>query len=318
MNRPDKLCKAHNTQASRPWQDQIGCRNDLTKHIEDILESGPARELRPAPALHSRKFCPFDFVEASVCFFSSTPKMASDPVFKETTATVSADSPEMAESDGKSNNQPSPAVKAKNLAATDTGHDGVAASTASARGRVEIKPVSTDNGHKTPSIPISASKPAKQPEVAGNDMPVYLQALADAETARLKGNHAYSNGRLGDAIAIYTMADHLLTAASETEDGQSTFHFSHAWHRRSFGKATPHSAAFMAGSPAALDPAYHQRKQACLLAIRLNATACYLKLGQHQECLAACNAILKVTSIAPAPGSRPFPPPAPSRSFRPS
>jgi hypothetical protein len=130
--------------------------------------------------------------------------MASEPILKETPV---ANSPEMTESDSKSNDQQSPAVKAKNLGEAD------AEEAASVRSR-------TDNARKPSAIPIPASKPAKhQEESTGNDMPVHLQALGEAETARLKGNHAYSNGRLGDAIAIYSMAERLLTAARETEEG---------------------------------------------------------------------------------------------------
>jgi hypothetical protein len=136
--------------------------------------------------------------------------MPSDPIVKEAEA---FGSPPLDSSDSKSTYPPSHAVNAKILAESDEVHDEMASST---QDRVEVKTLRTDADKRTPSI--SAAIPAKQTE---NDMPEFLQALGDAESARLKGNHAYSNGRLGDAIAIYTAADCLLTAASETEDGQS-------------------------------------------------------------------------------------------------
>ncbi len=138
--------------------------------------------------------------------------MPSGPIVKQTVASDSLASDVSDASDIKSNNPP--AVKAKKLPETDKEYDEVAASP---RVRGDAKAPSTENGNKVP--PMSASKTAKQPEETEDDMPQYLQALGDAETARLKGNHAFSNGRLGDAVAIYTAADCLLTAAGETEDG---------------------------------------------------------------------------------------------------
>ena len=140
--------------------------------------------------------------------------MPSGPILKQA---VASDSLASNASDIKSNR--SAAVKAKNLAETDKEYDEVAESP---RVRGDSKPPSTENGNKLP--PMSASKPAKQAEETKNDMPQCLQALVDAETARLKGNHAYSSGRLDDAVAIYTAADCLLAAAGETEDGQSADH----------------------------------------------------------------------------------------------
>ena len=66
------------------------------------------------------------------------------------------------------------------------------------------------------------SKPTdSKPSEAANDQECSdcLAALDLADSARLKGNKAYSSGRLYDAISTYTAADRHLSTASTLEQG---------------------------------------------------------------------------------------------------
>jgi hypothetical protein len=89
----------------------------------------------------------------------------------------------------------------------------------------------TENSLTSDSSPETSKKIQEEPietVTSGSELKVPADdeysdcqsALEVADSARLKGNQAYSSGRLHDAISIYSVADRHLSNANKLEAGQ--------------------------------------------------------------------------------------------------
>jgi hypothetical protein len=121
----------------------------------------------------------------------------------------SRDSVQNEASSQKVEKQPPPKHgKTKNDTATSKSENSLTSDSSPETGKIQEEPIEA----------VTSGSELKVP--ADDEYSDCQSALEVADSARLKGNQAYSSGRLHDAISIYSVADRHLSNANKLEAGQ--------------------------------------------------------------------------------------------------